>query len=195
MEHQGSDEMGNYQRKKYKMAMEHTRSRRRALDIGAHIGLWSLDMVRDFEVVEAFEPVATHRECFLKNVKGANLYPFACGDKPDRVSFGTPQEGHTGHTVVVPGDDVEVVVLDDYKFTDVDFIKVDCEGYELFVLKGAEKTILENKPTIVVEQKTGNGQRYGLGEKDAVSYLKELGMVQKSVMSGDHIMSWKAYQG
>jgi hypothetical protein len=95
MEHQGSDEMGNYQRKKYKMAMEHTRSRRRALDIGAHIGLWSLDMVRDFEVVEAFEPVATHRECFLKNVKGANLYPFACGDKPDRVSFGTPQEGHT----------------------------------------------------------------------------------------------------
>jgi hypothetical protein len=92
-------------------------------------------------------------------------------------------------------DDVEVVVLDDYKFTDVDFIKVDCEGYELFVLKGAEKTILENKPTIVVEQKTGNGQRYGLGEKDAVSYLKELGMVQKSVMSGDHIMSWKAYQG
>jgi FkbM family methyltransferase len=185
-----------------KMCMEHrpsgmekTRGRRRALDIGAHIGLWSLDMARDFEVVEAFEPVERHRECFVRNVLASNinLYPFACGDKPDRVSLGMPEEGHTGHTVVVPGDDVEVVVLDDYNFKDVDFIKVDCEGYELFVLKGAEKTIVENRPTIIVEQKPGNALRYNIGETDAVPYLTGLGMKLMAEIQGDFILSWKAY--
>ncbi len=190
-EHQGDADRGNYQRKKYIKAMEYVRTRKRALDIGAHVGLWSYDMVRDFEVVESFEPVEDHRACFIKNVKGANLHPFACGDKPDRVSFGTPQEGHTGHTVVVPGDDVEVVVLDDYGFTDVSFVKVDCEGYELFVLKGLEQTILRDKPTIIVEQKPDNAVRYGLEETQAVTYLKDLGMIFKAKLSGDYVMTWK----
>jgi FkbM family methyltransferase len=194
MEHMNPGERGNYQRKKYERAMKWVHNHRRALDIGGHIGLWSLDMVRDFDVVETFEPVDIYRECFKKNVTGANLYPFACGDEIDRVSFGVPTEGHTGHTVVVPGDDVEVVILDDFHFTDVDFMKVDCEGYELKVLRGAEKTLLESRPVVIVEQKPGNATRYGFGETDAVSYLESLGMQRKAEMTGDYVMAWKAYQ-
>ncbi|MHA2069722.1 MAG: FkbM family methyltransferase [Candidatus Thorarchaeota archaeon] len=145
-----------------------------------------------FDFVEAFEPVELHRECFRRNITAENikLYPFACGDKPDRVSLGTPREGHSGHTVVVPGDDVEVVVLDDYNFTEVDFIKIDCEGYELFILKGLEQTILANRPVIIVEQKPGNAERYGLKRDGAVHHLKDLGMTLKASMSGDHIFAW-----
>ena len=190
-EHIKPGERGGYQRKKYIKALEYVKQRRRALDIGAHIGLWSLDMIKDFEVVEAFEPVALHRECYVRNVKGSNLYPFACGDKPDRVSLGTPKEGFTGHTVVVPGDDVEVVVLDDYGFTDVDFVKVDCEGYEYFVLKGLEQTILRDRPVIIVEQKPENADRYGLKTDRALHYLIELGMLLKARLGGDYVLQWK----
>lgn len=189
-EHMGDADRGNYQRKKYLKALEYTPDRNRALDIGAHIGLWSYDMVEDFETVEAFEPVAEHRYCFDRNITGANLYPFACGSKPGRVSLDSPRKGHSGHTMVVPGDDVEVVVLDDYDFKDVSFVKVDCEGYELFVLRGLEKTILREKPTIIVEQKHDHASRYGIGNTEAVDYLQDLGMKHRDTLSGDFILSW-----
>ena len=85
---------------------------------------------------------------------------------------------------------VDVVLLDDYQFTDVDFIKIDCEGYELHVLRGAEQTILNNKPVIIVEQKVGKGKKYGYADDAAVKYLKDLGMKVHQVISGDYIMVW-----
>lgn len=39
------------------------------------------------------------------------------------------------------GDDVEVRVLDDYNYTDYNFINMDVQGYELEVLKGSKKTL------------------------------------------------------
>jgi len=190
-EHIGHRRRGNYQRKKYIRAMQYNKgkNRRRAIDIGAHVGLWSLDMTRDFEHVESFEPVAAHRDCFVKNVNGANLYPYACGEEPGRVSMQSA-ETSSGDTTVVPGDDVEMVVLDDYDFKDVDFVKIDCEGYELFVLRGMEKTLLREKPTIIVEQKPGHAQRFGLKETEACDYLKGLGFRFKAESGGDYIFIW-----
>jgi FkbM family methyltransferase len=146
-----------YQLKKYVAAKKYIKHYRRALDIGGHIGLWAINMLDDFEHVEVFEPTARHRECFVKNIKADNvaLYPFACGEESGRVSMGTPRADQTGHTVVVPGDDVERVVLDDYQFRDVDFIKIDVEGYEAYVVRGLESTIKLNKPVVILEQKPG----------------------------------------
>jgi FkbM family methyltransferase len=54
--------------------------------------------------------------------------------------------------------DVEVVTLDDYlqKMTilPVKFIKIDVEGFELNVLKGAKKTLINSRPTLVLESYT-----------------------------------------
>jgi hypothetical protein len=74
--------------------------------------------------------------------------------------------------------------------TGVDLIKIDVEGYEYFVIKGGEKTILENKPAIIVEQKTGFGGRYGISDKSAVDHLESLGAVVRKELAGDYILSW-----
>ena len=46
---------------------------------------------------------------------------------------------------------VELKKIDDYEFTDVDFIKIDVEGFQ--VVLGAKNTLIKNKPIIIIEQK------------------------------------------
>ena len=82
--------------------------------------------------------------------------------------------------------------LDDFNFQNVDFIKIDCEGYEYFVLRGAEKTLLQNKPCIIVEQKPETGmEKYGIGITDGVKYLESLGAKRRASIQGDYILSWE----
>ena len=79
--------------------------------------------------------------------------------------------------------------LDSFKFSDVDFIKIDCEGYEHRVVRGAVETIKRCTPVIIVEQKAHKlQQNYGTKGVPAVDFLLALGYVTKKVMSGDYIM-------
>ena len=52
--------------------------------------------------------------------------------------------------------------LDDYKFENVDFIKLDVQEHELEVLQGAINTLKNNAPILCVEctTKTSNGIQY-----------------------------------
>ena len=56
---------------------------------------------------------------------------------------------------IPPSQEVEVISLDEWikdnPLENVDFIKVDVEGYELEVLKGSENTIKSFKPVIFIE--------------------------------------------
>jgi hypothetical protein len=83
-------------------------------------------------------------------------------------------------------------MLDSFNIQHIDFIKVDCEGYELFVLRGAIETLKRDKPCVIVEQKpeTGMADRYGIGVTDGVEFLKSMGAVVRNTISGDYIMSW-----
>jgi FkbM family methyltransferase len=47
--------------------------------------------------------------------------------------------------------DVPVKTLDEFGFDDVSFIKIDVEGHELDVLKGAAETIARCRPNLIVE--------------------------------------------
>jgi hypothetical protein len=47
---------------------------------------------------------------------------------------------------------VKVKKLDDYKFTKVDFIKIDVQSYEYEVLKGSKKPLEINSPILCVEE-------------------------------------------
>jgi ribulose 1,5-bisphosphate carboxylase large subunit-like protein len=79
-------------------------------------------------------------------------------------------------------------MLDSYGLSAVDFIKLDCEGYELFALRGAEETIKRWMPVITVEQKPGHGQQFGLGDTDAVRWLLKRGYKLAQELGGDYIM-------
>lgn len=200
-----------YQYHKYHAAMQHVKSKRTAIDVGAHVGLWSYFMARDFQHLISFEPMPEHQDCWMENMKAiqnAELYPVALGEKKDVVRIMCRTPGSSGDTGVDPdaersslratihndgnGVEVELHRLDEYQLNDIDFIKLDCEGYEIFALRGAEETLKRCKPCVIVEQKpeTGMAQRYKINVLDGVNYLKSLGAVQRGAIQGDYILSW-----
>lgn len=184
-----------YQYSKYAAALRACRQRRVALDVGAHVGLWSFLMARDFGVVHAFEPVAAHRDCWRQNITAPNvtLYPVALGAAPGRVDIVTEPTSSGDSRVGRIADDasVELCTLDSYGFDAVDFIKIDCEGFEAFVLEGAVETLRRCRPTVIVEQKPGHGQRFGRGELDAVAFLRSLGAEQVWDQAGDFVLVFR----
>lgn len=194
------DGKGTYQIAKLRAALSLVRQFRTAIDVGGHCGLWSMHLAKRFQQVHAFEPVAAHRECFRLNVVADNvtLHNCALGAKdgghvvmktePTSSGDSYPDPTPLSEALGLPAHAVPMLSLDSFRFDSVDFIKIDCEGYEMFVLDGAVETIKAHWPTIIVEQKPGHAQRFGLGEKDAVPFLMRLGYKQAREMSGDHIM-------
>lgn len=85
---------------------------------------------------------------------------------------------------------VNVRPLDSWNFHEVDFIKIDVEGWERKVVMGAEETIRRDKPVIVIEQ-LGHEIRYGDAPFAALDILKSWGMVSlRPNMKGDYYMGW-----
>lgn len=184
------DGKGSYQLKKLRVALQHCRSFRTAVDVGAHVGLWSLQLAKRFINVYAFEPVEAHRECFEQNLAGVNcvtLHPYALGEAAGSVRIDTAPTS-SGDSRVGGTGDIPMETLDSFDIKDVSLIKLDTEGYELFALRGGERTIVRDMPTIIVEQKPGRAQRFGLPETGAVDYLEGLGYSCVAAMSGDYIM-------
>ncbi len=198
---------GTYQFAKFAACFRHIKRFDHAVDVGGHCGLWSRVFERCFENVTAFEPVPAHRECYAMNVpqrEGVLLYPFCLGEKPGAVRLNAHQSvsakskilagvGSTGDTHVNPnGDlDAEVRTLDSFGLAQIDFLKIDVEGFELFVVKGGEATIKRDMPTIIVEQKPGHAERYGLGQTDAVKLLQSWGAEKVDELHGDFILRWR----
>lgn len=174
--------------------------RRVAVDVGAHVGLWTMHLVRLFSFVEAFEPNYALLECFRRNVDGQNVtrHPYALGPTAGFTSL-RRFDGNTGHTMNTGvekvrtngegGKEVEVRTLDSFEFQHVDFIKIDVEGFEPGVIEGARETILRCRPVMVVEAKNFESH-HGYGKLEAINMLTAMGMMIKHNIGGDHIMVW-----
>jgi FkbM family methyltransferase len=134
-----------------------------------------------------------HRECFVKNVtaENVNLYACALGAAESEVNM-TTYAGNSGHSHVADNGEIraQMRTLDSFAFVDVDLIKIDVEGFEYHVLLGARKTLGRCKPTIIVEQKPGNGSRYGHGDLGALQLLGGIGMKIVAKKAGDYILTW-----
>lgn len=185
---------GTYQHKKYVAAMGHAPRRGLAIDIGAHVGLWSRLLAMDFEQVEAFEPVPLHCELWRMNVDASNatLTHTALGAADGTVRIGI-ETGNSGNSRVMSnGREVTQRRLDDLLPDAIaDFIKIDCEGYESFVVAGAEKLIRRSRPTMIVEQKRTHGKPYGVRDTAAVDILCGWGAEVREVLAGDYILTWR----
>ena len=166
-----------------------------ALDIGANVGLWGRDLVDNFAKVVAFEPVAVFRECLEKNVVGSNFFisPLALGDHDTQATM-IITEGNSGHSHLDPATlgtgDVQVVKLDNLNIENVDYIKIDCEGYEYRVLQGAEQTVKRWRPIMVIEQKPHDAYSKDYGQFAAIALLESWGMIKLDQIRDDWIMGW-----
>jgi len=54
--------------------------------------------------------------------------------------------------------DVDCRTLDSFGLTNVDFVKIDVDGFELALLEGASKTLTDNNPVINIEMKRNKYQ-------------------------------------
>jgi FkbM family methyltransferase len=164
---------------------------RHAIDVGANVGLWARDLCEKFGIVTAFEPIDDFRACLQENVRADNLRTESCalGNRN-----GTTQmirvAGNAGHTHVDAKSEsgiTQIRTLDSYDFQTVDYIKIDCEGYEYEVLEGARETILRCRPRICVEQKPHGifGNQYR-----ARDLLISWGMVALPHHGDDWVLDW-----
>ena len=127
----------------------------------------------------------------LNAAPAIQLHAFALGERDGSIAMHT-SAGSSGDSWVDGAGDIPLRRLDDLNLQDVDFIKLDCEGGELMALRGGEETLKRCRPCIIVEQKPGRAQKFGLKETEAVDYLRGLGAQLRGVMSGDYILTWDA---
>jgi FkbM family methyltransferase len=66
---------------------------------------------------------------------------------------------------------IQINTIDLMGFTDVDIIKVDTEGYEFPVIKGAEHTIVNQMPVVQLEMVEGQPERYGYTCQDIYDWF------------------------
>lgn len=185
-----------YQYQVRNRSLDFVHQRRTALDIGANVGLWSRSLCAAFDQVIAFEPVGLFRECLERNVTAANLTTMTvalgdCNTTADMIITA----GNTGHTHIDPASlgqgSVTVVTLDSLNISNIDYIKMDCEGFEYRVIQGAEKTIKTWRPVVVVEQKPHDAYSKDYGQYAAIELLKSWGMHELSHVKDDWIMGWR----
>ncbi len=169
-----------YQVPHRQIALQACKNFRTAIDVGAHVGTWAVDMQALFERVIAFEPVPEHIECLKLNTDPSKIeiHNVALGDKEGEVSLAYAEGDNSGTCSVYEEGayTAPLRTLDSYNFKDVDYIKVDVEGYEMQFLTGARDTILLNEPVVSIEIKP-TCERFGYTQFDIIQEMKNLGMV------------------
>ncbi|WP_170149643.1 FkbM family methyltransferase [Rhodoplanes roseus] len=183
-----------------------------AVDVGAYIGLHTVLMSRLFRTVHAFEPQRAIYDVLranlalngCDNVEAANfgLYDrpgtmrLAGADKqeiPVRIVDGQPVYGDLLNAAALTFelcDDaataggVAARTLDELRLENVRLIKIDTQGADLRVLRGAVETLRRCRPTVLFEWEKELGEQHGTSLADfhaffaqagyAVSLLKEV---------------------
>jgi FkbM family methyltransferase len=166
-----------------------------AIDVGAHIGNFTVPMARALGpsgVVLAFEPFPQVFDCLEANVKKAanedgDIAPVVCTQRavgatngkstlyanPSNIAGASLLGNLFGNANGMP---VDVVTLDSLPLDKpVSVIKIDVEGGELDVLKGAEKLLLRQHPALFIETQPSAFAAAGITEEDFFTYLRQLG--------------------
>lgn len=153
-----------------------------AIDIGAHIGFHSLYFSEIFNNVYSFEANDQNYECLIYNTKikkNIDCYNFAIGETFDYGKIIIPwdfpikENINSGMGYISRGSEIEIRPLDSFKFKNISFIKIDVEGYEYFVLKGAMETLKNNKILLMFEL-NGHESRYNLKYENLHELLTSL---------------------
>ena len=119
------------------------------LDIGAWVGTWSMAMNKFCGRIVAFEPDPLHYECLVKNVsEDIETHQLAVGQEQKMISLS--EDDFTQSKRVIGEGTIPMVTVDSLQIEDVDLIKIDVEGYEMEVLKGAIET-LKNTQYLMIE--------------------------------------------
>ncbi|MGW7003574.1 FkbM family methyltransferase [Streptomyces sp. NPDC054933] len=133
-----------------------------ALDIGAWYGPWSRRLARRADRVVALEPVAEVCRALRETVPGCvDVINAAASDRSgDAAIWLADQDGREarGLTSLEPRPSVHrrtrrvrLVTVDALGLSDIRFVKIDVEGHEGAVLRGARETLRRDRPNLFIE--------------------------------------------
>ena len=152
------------------------------VDVGTHIGKWSLLVSKTASEVYSFEPnpdiykylVANIKLNDVKNVKALNI---GLSSSSGKLRFFADTPEHSGSSKITEDGDreIEVVPLDRFDLPEVELIKIDVEGHELDVLKGAERT-LKNTKRVICEIWEDSPRR-----QQTLDFMEKLGFQNKQI--------------
>ena len=133
-----------------------------SIDIGANLGLFTFFMSRASKHVFAFEPNPYPLEN-LKDLVDSNvtILPIALGNNDGPVEIKIPhhRKGWSSNGASLASKEIndgkiiniQCRKLDSLNIENVGLIKIDVEGFEIEVIRGAKDTILKNKPVMIIE--------------------------------------------
>lgn len=168
-----------------------------ALDVGANSGCHTLVMasaVGQAGRVLAFEPNPRMFDRLQANVKlnrfeHVAIFPMAVSDAPGQLKLFIPAQadynqglGSVHRANLEDSCDevsVETATLDAIVLANqlqrLDLIKIDVEGHELQVFKGAEQTLKKFKPILVFEFSERQWRNAGVTPQEVENFLNDLG--------------------
>lgn len=187
------------------------------LDVGANVGAHTVflsHLVRDDGRVLAFEPLAPNvdalRETIRRRSRISNISVF-------QLAVGNPGKTRQEVMIKAPGADLTQASLQlqgagswegkasvrEYKVSltsldaegevqalpSVDFVKIDVEGGELDVLKGAARTISKHRPLIYCEVYERWAASFGYTPADLFEFMRTLGYEDARAISRGKVRS------
>ncbi|WP_296642249.1 FkbM family methyltransferase [Roseinatronobacter sp.] len=166
-----------------------------AIDAGANVGAYARHLAGQFGHVHAFEPAQDTFDCLKRNVADWGLkdritvHQKAVSDAPGGVSMGTPGLFRRSISREVSGTgDIPAVTLDSLEMTEVLFLKLDVEGYELKTLHGAHALLDRCKPFVMMEMKERKVAK-GTADMAAHEFLIERGYAVSAKL-GTPFVDW-----
>jgi FkbM family methyltransferase len=167
-------DVGDGQKYLRDIAYEYVKKWRGCIDAGSNVGMWTRWLMNDFETVHCFEPNPIFNDCFKRNIpldKNAVLHEVGLGSEEGTANFTEPLDQRLQRS----SGDIKIKTLDSYNLTNIDFIKIDVDGYEDLLMEGARKTITQNNPVINIEMKRYKGKKRLRAVHRAENILLEYG--------------------
>jgi FkbM family methyltransferase len=135
-----------------------------AVDVGANLGVYTYFAAKYSARVYSLEPVPDVVSRLRASVpSNVTVLPVAASDKAGKSTLYVPRLGRvavdtraTLETTANPGFDadpieIETQRIDDLGLENVAFMKIDVEGHEQAVLRGARDLIASSRPTVLIE--------------------------------------------
>lgn len=127
------------------------------LEGGCHIGTHTIKLAQLAKTVYCFEPLDFSRSLLEENLALNNLdntlvSNAGLSDEMSSTSFSWVTKDNIGGAVLDDkGDDIPLVTIDSLNLEQLDFIKLDVEGYEKKAIIGGLETIKKFTPVITLE--------------------------------------------
>jgi FkbM family methyltransferase len=174
----------------------------RILDVGGCCGAFAVPILNAIPkgTLIAIEPSSWSLPYLRSNAAGlpVTILKVAASDKWERLTLSMPPKDRAPRigveSVYGSGEfsqEVQAAPIDDLVKGPIDFIKIDVEGHEIPVIRGAKRLIAECHPQVLVELKQVRQEPAGHTSNEVIEELVRMGYgLPRRVTHHDYLFEW-----